>query len=31
MEYDDMAPSVTLKNGEKHYADVIIAVDGKPR
>lgn len=28
MDYDDAAPSITLKNGEKHYADVVIAVDG---
>ncbi|KIW74952.1 hypothetical protein Z517_11723 [Fonsecaea pedrosoi CBS 271.37] len=28
VEYDDMTPSVTLKNGERHFADVIIAVDG---
>ncbi|KAJ4509089.1 FAD-dependent monooxygenase roqM [Exophiala dermatitidis] len=28
VEYDDTVPSVTLKNGERHTADVIIAVDG---
>ncbi|KAL2441445.1 FAD-dependent monooxygenase roqM [Exophiala dermatitidis] len=28
VEYDDTVPSVTLKNGERHSADVIIAVDG---
>jgi 2-polyprenyl-6-methoxyphenol hydroxylase-like FAD-dependent oxidoreductase len=29
MEYDDETPSVTLKNGEVHTADVIVAVDGR--
>ncbi|KAK4946525.1 hypothetical protein LTR10_014377 [Elasticomyces elasticus] len=28
MDYDDAAPSITLKDGEKHYADIVIAVDG---
>lgn len=28
IDYDDAAPSVTLKTGEKHYADVVVAVDG---
>ena len=29
VEYDDMKPSVTLKNGERHTADIVVAVDGK--
>lgn len=28
IDYDDAAPSVTLKTGEKHYADIVVAVDG---
>ncbi|EXJ95671.1 hypothetical protein A1O1_00793 [Capronia coronata CBS 617.96] len=28
VEYDDSSPSVTLKNGERHFANIIIAVDG---
>ncbi|EXJ89779.1 hypothetical protein A1O3_02846 [Capronia epimyces CBS 606.96] len=28
VEYDDTMPSVTLKNGERHVADLIVAVDG---
>ncbi|KAL2404110.1 FAD-dependent monooxygenase roqM [Exophiala dermatitidis] len=28
VEYDDTVPSVTLKNGARHTADIIIAVDG---
>ena len=29
LEYNDTIPSVTLKNGEEHFADVVIAVDGE--
>lgn len=28
VDYDDTIPEVTLKNGERHRADIVIAVDG---